>query len=383
MTSQRRPVSVAMVLFLMAALTCRAAAQYHYSLNAQTTPSAPMDLGAFPAGAVVTIQATGTISLGSTWNTYADGSLASADTNSTYAYVNAGATNYPTTYGGDGINHFGGGGANFDVVSGTFGPAGVQSTDTTNAGAVRMGTVIGSFSDPGSRSNLFVVGAASAITIPSGGAHIFLSVCDSHYSAASGYYSVTVTADPVIKGLAPSSIDAGSSGFTLKVKGLNFFDQSYVQWNGSSLPTTFISSKELDAAIAANLIYTSGKAKVQVLNPDGSLSPAKTFNILLTSLRLTKPVLQRNGSTISVAVNFQNSGHYAAQSIQVTQATLNKVKTTSTLPAPVGTLQPGQTGGLVLDFPGSAGTSGQVVALRVGGKFTGGTFSLSTTVVLP
>ncbi len=86
---------------------------------------------------------------------------------------------------------------------------------------------------------------------------------------------------PAVSGLNPANATAGDSAFTLTVDGSNFVSSSVVQWNGSSRPTTFVSSTRLSAAIPASDIATSGTAQVTVLNPTpgGGASNASAFNI--------------------------------------------------------------------------------------------------------
>ncbi len=52
---------------------------------------------------------------------------------------------------------------------------------------------------------------------------------------------------PSITSIAPDVAIAGGAAFTLTVNGNNFASDSTIEWNGSSLPTTFVSSTELQA----------------------------------------------------------------------------------------------------------------------------------------
>lgn len=76
------------------------------------------------------------------------------------------------------------------------------------------------------------------------------------------------------------------------------------------------------------------------------------------------------------------SGYRAANSATVTKSALNK-KAATNLPATVGNIAARTTGTATLNFPSSAGSSGQVVTLSVSGTFTGGTFKGSLKVTLP
>jgi uncharacterized protein (TIGR03437 family) len=70
--------------------------------------------------------------------------------------------------------------------------------------------------------------------------------------------SATVTS------LAPPSTIAGSVGLTLTVNGTNFAAAAAVEWNGTALPTTFVSATQLTASISGSLIAQAGTATVTV-----------------------------------------------------------------------------------------------------------------------
>jgi hypothetical protein len=88
-----------------------------------------------------------------------------------------------------------------------------------------------------------------------------------------GYDSPSSSAPPApgvvpnIAELAPDNANAGSPGFTLTINGTNFNSDAAVKWNGTSQPTTYVTGKQLTAAIAATNIATAGTASVTVTNP--------------------------------------------------------------------------------------------------------------------
>src|SRR5690349_15608771 len=73
----------------------------------------------------------------------------------------------------------------------------------------------------------------------------------------------------VISFISPTSITAGGPSFTLTVNSSNggFVQKTVVQWNGKSLPTTFVSTVEVTAEVSASLIANPGTAYVNTLNP--------------------------------------------------------------------------------------------------------------------
>jgi hypothetical protein len=209
---------------LIGGTACRAAS---ITLPGTTDPLSKLDLGTFGAGSTITLDVGGTIRLvplspPGGWVTNPDGSLSEPVTLAGYAYANVGSTGYPTAGGGDGTNHFAGGGANYDTAPvpdwGHYGFAGAQTTDTTDPGAIRFGAVVGTFAASPSRQDWFLVGAGTQVTVPSGGAHLYLAVQDGTTANNLGSYGVTysVVAAPVP---LPSSM-AGGLVLCITVAGL-------------------------------------------------------------------------------------------------------------------------------------------------------------------
>ncbi len=69
----------------------------------------------------------------------------------------------------------------------------------------------------------------------------------------------------------PQSVYAGSKTFRLQVNGERFTPDSQILFNGSSLPTTFVSENQLYADVPANLISGEGARQISVITPDGRL----------------------------------------------------------------------------------------------------------------
>jgi len=86
---------------------------------------------------------------------------------------------------------------------------------------------------------------------------------------------------PTVTSISPTSATAGAQAFTLTVNGSGFISSSVVNWNGSSRPTTLVTSAKLTATIPATDVTSSGTAQVTVTNPTpgGGTSAAKTFTI--------------------------------------------------------------------------------------------------------
>jgi len=79
--------------------------------------------------------------------------------------------------------------------------------------------------------------------------------------------------------LVPDAIAPGGAGFTLTVNGTGFVASSVVDWNGSALATTFVSSSQLTATVPSSAIATAGTASVTVVNPSGGTSNVDYFDI--------------------------------------------------------------------------------------------------------
>ena len=120
---------------------------------------------------------------------------------------------YPTVAGGDGINHFSGGGANFDLFPGShsaWAPQGKQTTDTTDVGALRFGALAGTFVTNPTPTDWFLVGSGGAFVTPPGGGTLQLIVVDTFYSNNAGVFDVTVNDVP-----EPAAIWLAFSGFAV------------------------------------------------------------------------------------------------------------------------------------------------------------------------
>ena len=72
---------------------------------------------------------------------------------------------------------------------------------------------------------------------------------------------------PFISSISPNNATAGGNQFVLTVNGADFRHESSVTWNGSLRVTTFVSSRQLRAAITTVDIAQSGVVLVVVSNP--------------------------------------------------------------------------------------------------------------------
>lgn len=157
-----------------------------------TGASNKFDLGFFAGGTSLTLATGGTGALsGSSYQVNPDGSVIGTVTGN-LSYANTGAKNYPIVGGlGDGVNHFAGGGANYDLNNSIFGFAGKQTTDTTDPAVIRLGSLVGTYKSAPALTDWFPLGYGQKLTIPGSGADLYLAVNDSYSPDNTGNFVVT------------------------------------------------------------------------------------------------------------------------------------------------------------------------------------------------
>ncbi len=79
----------------------------------------------------------------------------------------------------------------------------------------------------------------------------------------------TANGSSLIFALTPATGELGGNGFTLAVRGINFENDSIVNWNGSPRPTTFVSPTQLQAIIPASDLTIVGPAIITVSDVRG------------------------------------------------------------------------------------------------------------------
>ena len=72
---------------------------------------------------------------------------------------------------------------------------------------------------------------------------------------------------PFISNIAPNSIVAGTASEPIVINGQNFMSGAKVQWNGAAIPTTFVSSNQLQAQPTTAELATGGIVQLTVANP--------------------------------------------------------------------------------------------------------------------
>ena len=155
------------------------------------------------------------------------------------------------------------------------------------------------------------------------------------------------------KPLNPSTIQAGSTTFTLAVSGSKLTPASTILWNGTPLRTFFISVNELDAVVPDAFVASPGSAAINIETPQpgGGVSNSAIFTITppptpvptITSLSPSTVMAGSgafqliisgtnfvNASVITVNGDNRNTGFVSATSL-VTQIQSSDVSTAGTV----------------------------------------------------
>ena len=148
------------------------------------------------------------------------------------------------------------------------------------------------------------------------GPYEFRLFLNNSYTRAATSPTVTVSAGinavPTASSLSPSRTSAGTAAFTLTVNGAGFVPASVVRWNGAARPTTFVSSTQLRAAIAAADVAAIGSTLVTVFSPapGGGTSGALTFTIAPPPSLTVSTTTAAPGTPITVTLTNGLGGLY-------------------------------------------------------------------------
>jgi hypothetical protein len=126
---------------------------------------------------------------------------------------------------------------------------------------------------------------------------------------------------PELRSNSPSTAFAGAASFSLKVMGSKFVPCSSVLWNGSPVPTIFLSDTLLLATISASKVDTLGTMQVSVFNPapGGGTSQPIAFQILLSPPTLVSPSDTATGVSTSPTLKWTPSPRATLYHLQVSK----------------------------------------------------------------
>jgi Abnormal spindle-like microcephaly-assoc'd, ASPM-SPD-2-Hydin/Beta-propeller repeat len=134
---------------------------------------------------------------------------------------------------------------------------------------------------------------------------------------------------PTLTSISPTAAIAGAPPFTLTVVGTGFISTSIVNWNGTALVTTYVSSTQLTAAVPASDVVTSGTAQVTVATPTpgGGTSSALTLSInpavpgaVVSNSALSFGSITVGSSSTAQTVTLTNSGSATLSITSITVA---------------------------------------------------------------
>src|SRR5438094_1645396 len=117
-------------------------------------------------------------------------------------------------------------------------------------------------------------GVISGTPTAAGTTNVTITASNGPCNTASATLVITIGAVPTTSSLSPTCATAGGPQFALTVNGTNFVSGSTVQWSGTALTTTFVSTTQLTATVPASLIATAGTASITVVTPCGGTSNA-------------------------------------------------------------------------------------------------------------
>lgn len=149
----------------------------------------------------------------------------------------------------------------------------------------------------------------------------------------------TITPPPlVLTSISPTSVSYGGPAFSLTVNGSGFSNVTTVTWNGSALPTTFVSSAQLTAVVPASLIGLPGGVSVDV-SASGQASPSAltltiTPNPAIKSISPNSATAGGPGFTLTVSgEGFGNGVTAYWNSTALTTSVVNVGQLTASVPA--------------------------------------------------
>lgn len=108
----------------------------------------------------------------------------------------------------------------------------------------------------------------------------------------------------ISKPLVPDAISPGGPSFTLTVNGTGFVSGATVLFNGVSLPTTFVSNRQLSATVSASNIASASSASITVVNSTPGGGTSNLVYLPVASPETTVSFTSATGSPIPVAANY-------------------------------------------------------------------------------
>jgi hypothetical protein len=96
------------------------------------------------------------------------------------------------------------------------------------------------------------------------------------WNRPSTWATTTLGSLPTIDALEPSALTAGSSASWITVSGSGFDSDAVVTVDGSSVSTSFVGARELEAYLSSSALATAGSLDIAVVNPATADVPSNT-----------------------------------------------------------------------------------------------------------
>lgn len=106
--------------------------------------------------------------------------------------------------------------------------------------------------------------------------HLLCLVMSSVFVGCGGFQGVVT---PTLSSISPSTVAAGSAGFTLTATGTNFVSGTQILWDGVAMTTTVVSNTQLTAAVSTAQIASAGTISIRVMKPDTTTSGTMQLTI--------------------------------------------------------------------------------------------------------
>jgi FG-GAP-like repeat/Putative Ig domain len=114
--------------------------------------------------------------------------------------------------------------------------------------------------------------------------------------------------------LVPDAVAPGGQQFTLTANGTGFLSTSTIDFNGTALATTFVSSKQLTAVVPAADISTASTASITVVNPAPGGGKSNAVYLSVSTPQADVTFSSAKGSPISISLtNYATVGDFRGQ----------------------------------------------------------------------
>jgi hypothetical protein len=169
------------------------------------------------------------------------------------------------------------------LPNGSVGASYAQSFDATG-GSQPYSWTLSSGSLPNGLS-LSTGGALAGTPSAAASSAFFVKVSDTQSRSVQKAFTLlveqTISPTPMLGHIDPTSTVEGSTNTTVNVFGTNFIPSSVATWDGTPLPTAFVSPTQLATTIGASLLTTASTHQIAVATPapGGGTSTSTLFTV--------------------------------------------------------------------------------------------------------